>query len=215
MPADSNSDKCGGNQCNVGKKPFAVAGGKLIVDGMPNGDYDTPTWVHLYDVEESAGGSGSTSVTPIEEYPGVIDDPMCSADGVLIDEDFSHHTQQDVSQYQIESSLGSLFEYTTDALKVSQRTDKSHGPVFDLIGDRACLKSGVRYQVNARIKLYRETTGPDVIEDSDCDANGDGCVDIKYEWKRSDGHISATYPYHEEHFYGWKYGEEVCNRSVS
>ena len=75
MPADSNAEACGGNACKVGKKPFAVAGGKLLVNGMPSGEYDTPTWLHIQDVQSDSGPSAT--IEPIEAYPGLVDPGGC------------------------------------------------------------------------------------------------------------------------------------------
>jgi len=207
LPADSNASKCGGAACSVGKKPFVVAGGKLLVDGMPSSDYDTPTWVHIEDVMSSQSDA-SSSVAPVEAYPGLIDLPGCPDDGIFVFEDFSNPSQPS-SAYTVESSLGSRFEYTENSLKVSERRDKSQGPVFDLMDVMKCIKPDVRYQVNARVKTYRDDTGPDVVEDSDCSSDGSGCLDLRFQWKRSNGHEGAEYPYHEEISYNWQYGDEI------
>jgi len=207
LPADSNASKCKGNPCSIGKKPFVVAGGKLLVDGMPSSDYETPTWVHIHDAMTSLSGSGSL-IPPVEVYPGLVDSSECSSDGKFIDENFSNPSKP-TSSYDIETSLGSTFIYTENALKVSGRRDVSQGPIFDLIHVMKCVKPGVRYQVNARLKTYREDTGPDAVENSDCTTDGSGCLDIRFNWKRENGHVGTKYVYHEETSYNWQYGDEV------
>ena len=208
MPADNNSNVCGGNPCGAGKKPFAIAGGKLLVNGMPSDDYNTPTWLHIQDVKAQSG-TGS-SVDPVEVYPGLVDLPECSVDGNFITEDFSNPSQP-TTAYDVESTLGSVFEYTDDALKVSGRRDKAQGPVFDLVGIMQCVKPGVRYQVNARVKTYREEVGPDVLEDSDCDERGVGCLDIVYKWRPSGSWERGKHAYHEEQIHNWQNGDEVSD----
>ena len=57
-PADTNADRCGGDGCDVGTKPFIVAGGKLNIDAMPE---SCPTWTHLKSYTAS-------SVTLLDEH---------------------------------------------------------------------------------------------------------------------------------------------------
>jgi len=208
MPADSNHHKCGGNPCSVGKKPFAIAGGKLTVNGMPGSDYDTPTWVHIQDVKV-AENANAGSIAPVEAYPGLKDTEGCPSDGIFVSEDFSDGSERSATTYDVESSLGSHFTITEDALKVSNRKTHSQGPVFDMMGVMECIKPNVRYQVNARVKTYRESDGPDVEKESDCATDGSGCLDIRYNWHPKDKWNHREYVYHEEKSYGWQYGEEV------
>lgn len=209
LPADSNASKCGGNPCSVGKKPFVVAGGKLLVDGMPSSDYDTPTWVHIQDVKADLSGSGSP-VVPVEAYPGLKVSEICPTDGIFIAEDFSSPSLPS-TDYDVESSLGSQMEYTVNSLKSSGRKHVSQGPVFDLIAVMSCIMPDVRYQINARVKTYREETGPNVVEDSDCMTDGSGCLDIRFQYERADTSVTYKTPYHEETNYDWQYGEEVSD----
>ena len=209
LPADSNVSKCKGKPCSIGKKPFVVAGGKLLVDGMPSSDYNTPTWVHIQDVMANQSSSGS-SVVPVEVYPGLVDSPECSGDDKFIDEDFSNPDPSKLStDYNVESSLGSHFEYTESSLKVSDRRDVSQGPVFDLMDVMDCIKPGARYQINARVKTYKEDVGPDELQDSDCSDDGTGCLDVRFQWKRQDGRVLTKNAYNEEKIHNWQYGDEV------
>lgn len=210
MPADTNHMKCGMGECKVGKKPFAVGGGMLMIDGMPAGDYDTPTWLHIQDAKSEAG-SGEV-VQPIETYPGLVELEECPSDGNLIIEDFSNPSKANASYYQIESSIGSHFDYTEDALKVSGRNHKDQGPIFDLGSVLHCIKPNARYILSARVKTYRDEVGPDVIEPSDC-KDGVSCLDVNYYYHPSEGKVwtHSKNIYHEEHTHGWQNGEEVCN----
>ena len=47
IPADNNGGACGGVPCEVGKKPFVVAGGKLVIEALPA---SFRSWVNIYDV---------------------------------------------------------------------------------------------------------------------------------------------------------------------
>lgn len=205
MPADSNAEACGGNACKVGKKPFAVAGGKLLVNGMPSGEYDTPTWLHIQDAL-SDSGSGAT-IEPIEAYPGLVDLASCP-DGNFIIEDFSNPSKP-TTDYHVESTLGTMFTYTDTALKVSGRNDKNQGPVIDVLDTMDCIKPGVRYQVNARVKLYNETKGPDVVEPSHCESKGYGCLDILYKWRPQGSWDHANHVYGMKKEFNWQYGETI------
>jgi len=109
----------------------------------------------------------------------------------------------------VESSLGSRFEYTGSALKVSERKEKSQGPIFDLVDVMHCVKPGVRYELIARVKTYKDEVGPDTIEDSDCQKDGKGCLDLKFNYKPNGSWQRSAYPYHEEMIHGWKNGEEI------
>ncbi len=207
VPADSNGSKCGG-LCSAGKKPVGVYGGRLLVDGMPSSDYETPTWLHIQDVKAEAGSG--TVVEPIEPYPGLVDLPECPLNGDFIIENFSTPSQADPSFYDVKGALGTTFEYTGSSLKVSGRQDKDQGPIFDMVDVMHCIKPGVRYQLSARVKTYRDEVGPDTIEDSDCQQNGAGCLDLKFNWRPNGSWQHSAYPYHEEWIHGWKNGEEVC-----
>eukprot|EP00957_Ditylum_brightwellii_P003861 293163-Ditylum_brightwellii.AAC.1 len=50
-PEGENSSACSGCACNVGPKAFAVAGGQLDINGMPD---SCPTWSHILSVGHAA-----------------------------------------------------------------------------------------------------------------------------------------------------------------
>ena len=79
FPADTNADRCGASGCDVGTKPFLVAGGKLNIDAMPE---TCPTWTHLKSYTAS-------SVTLLDEHKVAkytAPPAGCTAD--LIDNEF-------------------------------------------------------------------------------------------------------------------------------
>lgn len=65
-PIGENSGYCGGRTCMAGKKAITVAGGRVDIQGLPDG---TKTWVKLYDVigrDQSVNGI----VVPAEGVTG-------------------------------------------------------------------------------------------------------------------------------------------------
>ena len=211
VPANTNSMKCGmssggmGAKCTTGKKPFIVAGGKLIINGLPS--LDTPTWVHLYDIDSSY--TGPETLPTFEAYPGPETLDECPQNGVLIYEDFKDPGRFN-THYTVEGTLGSHYEFTNhSSMRVFNRTSPRHAPIFDLKDIRHCLKPNQRYTVTARVKLTKAGSEAGPIETSDCVASNTGCLDIKYEWMRSDERVPYSWVYNEEPVYGFKYGEEA------
>jgi hypothetical protein len=210
VPANTNMMKCGmsGAKCTTGKKPFIVAGGKLIINGLPS--LDTPTWVHLYDIGSSY--TGPETLPSFEAYPGPENLDECSQDGVFIYEDFTEPNRFN-THYTVAGTLGSHYEFTDHgSLRVFNRDSTRHAPIFDLKDIRHCLKPNQRYTVTARVKLTKEGSGAEVIETSDCVASNTGCLDIRYEWMRAgETGVPSSWVYNEEPGYGFKYGEEASS----
>ena len=78
-PADTNAGLCGEAGCDVGTKPFLVAGGRLNIDAMPP---TCPTWTHL----KSYTASGVTLLDEHKLARYTTPPAGCTAD--LIDNEF-------------------------------------------------------------------------------------------------------------------------------
>jgi hypothetical protein len=72
-----NSAICHGSHCNVGRRPIAVAGGRLDIKGLPD---DCATWKHLESVSTSS--SSNSGSAPVFQAPKA----ECSLE--IMDEDF-------------------------------------------------------------------------------------------------------------------------------
>jgi hypothetical protein len=148
-PAGNNVEACNG-QCSVGKKPIVVAGGKLVINGLPSAD-DFPSWVPLHDIATAS----SAQSLPADEYdsyqaPPVIDG--CDSEGKYIFQDFSTPAFSNFMP-----SLGSNVTYTDDScLLMDNRKSSRHFLYVDLKGIRHCLQESRTYLLTARVKLMRQ-----------------------------------------------------------
>eukprot|EP00957_Ditylum_brightwellii_P164252 12504824-Ditylum_brightwellii.AAC.1 len=80
-PYGANAEKCGG-PCNIGKKSFIVAGGKLSITAIP---FSCATWSKIVDL---------TASDRVMLQPGDFDEPIHAPDGcsdpLLYDETFEN-----------------------------------------------------------------------------------------------------------------------------
>ena len=75
----NNANMCPPTGCNVGNRPFVVAGGQLNINGLQS---QCPTWVNLKNVVRGGPPDSSNIPTYIQPAPGCSD--------VLIDTDFEN-----------------------------------------------------------------------------------------------------------------------------
>jgi hypothetical protein len=146
-PTDNNAEACDG-ECSVGKKPIVVAGGKLVINGLPG---DFPSWVPLYDI---ATASTAQSLPPDEydsyQAPPTIDG--CDSEGKYIFQDFSTPPASNFIP-----TLGSNVTYTDDScLLMDNRKSSRHILYVDLKDVRHCLQESRTYLLTARVKLTRQ-----------------------------------------------------------
>jgi hypothetical protein len=179
---DSNTI-CGGpfGRCDMGQKPFVVAGGRIDIRGLPS--TSMPTFVSLIDVGDSSSGSfvgttndfssSSSSWFDDEEkaqetttngnnnddpYLNFVPPPIgCREDGILISHDFLTSTEEEnviVKELYFRPSYGSVYEWThRNTMKFVNRTHTQHCPVVDLQRIRHCLQADTLYILTVRLRL--------------------------------------------------------------
>ena len=181
-PGEGSEDVCGGKygSCDVGQKPFVIAGGEVDFRGLPSPSM--PSWVPLYDIDDSLDGWS----VPREEYSTFLPPKHgCPKDGILIHHDFSDPFPQPA----FTGSFGSIFEFTSNSLKVTNRTHTQHCPVVDLKYVRHCINANQTLLLTARVLL----TQAGKVDKTDC-ARGlgeDKCMSI-YEGRMNSRGIGRT-----------------------
>lgn len=178
-----NEDVCGGSygQCDMGKKAFLVAGGQLDFQALPSPSM--PTWVPLYDVDDSLTGLSISSIDShnVKDYKAP---PMgCPDDGILLHHDFSTPLREVYS-----GSFGSFAEWTPKgSLKLSNRTHSQHCFVVDLKHVRDCLREDQTYLMTARILLSDQGR----VDSTECARSGENCMSI-YQARLSETAMGRT-----------------------
>ena len=175
-PNSENAASCGGSSCNIGKKPFVVAGGKLDISAFKDG---CPTWVNLIDAIPD-----SSSTTP-STFPQMPVPPSGSCSREIIAENF----ESGVGKFK--SSLGSVGSIKSgsshdgsDFYSVSRRTRTWQGPFAALQQfDRDCILPDQTYLVKAKYRLTPESNHTY----SNCHANGTHCLSLGLHTMAGDG----------------------------
>lgn len=201
-PADSNADLCQGIPCQVGKKPIVVAGGRLVIRGLPQ---ETPTWVPLHDLLVEP----QRRLRPGDQYGDATPPEGCpvSNDGVYLQEDFKSCY---ASNFGV--SRGSSVTFVNDSLMNYNRRIPRQGFEVDLTNLASCLEEGRKYLITARVRLtkYNEEAG----QPTECTKSGTGCLRIVSQWiDQSNQRHSRTMEmanqilYSEVSNYDTRYGE--------
>ncbi|KAG7364690.1 hypothetical protein IV203_037892 [Nitzschia inconspicua] len=199
-PGEGPEDICGGKygSCGIGRKPFVVAGGIIDFRGLPSPSM--PTWVPLYDVDNSMDGWP----VPSSEYAHHHPPPHgCRDDGILISHDLSAGSHPAFT-----GSFGSFWEWTPIGLKVSHRTHTQHCPVIDLKQVRHCIQPGATLLLTAKLILRQNGR----VDQTDC-AKGVGennCMSI-YQARMSANAVGRTSSlWKENRSFGSMLGEETA-----
>lgn len=175
-PTGPNIDACHGNPCSIGKKAFAVAGGKVTLKGLPP---STPTWLKLNDLESTFGYDESLMV-PYQPAPTEL--PTCNVDGEYVKFDFRQSCDMGDS---FGGTPGSKFECRGSELVFYDRTSPLHGPVIDLKHVRACLEPERHYLLTLQVVINEKND--DAIEVlPKCQSDGRNCLTMYHEMMRSD-----------------------------
>jgi hypothetical protein len=193
---ENSEDICGGKHysCDMGRKPFIVAGGRLDIRGLPSSSM--PTWVPIYDVDQSP-----IPTTEYRTYQQPL--PGCPQDDILIHHDFSGSPILTFG-----GSYGSFFEWTTNGrLKVTNRTHAQHCPIIDLKHVRHCLQADKTYLLTAKVLLTKD----DIVDQSDCARGGDDSACMKiYQARMSEKGLGRTTSiWKERRSFGSMLGEET------
>jgi len=134
-------EKCDGEGCNLSKKPFVVAGGKVDFRGL---DDDCRTWSRLKSVDDAGAPP-----LPVEDAPEAPEPPGgCS--GVLVDESFDDAPSEDFDG--IDAAIAAVEDgYYT----VSGRPSGYTGPRVHLPID--CITPNASYVLRFKFR-YRHVT---------------------------------------------------------
>jgi hypothetical protein len=140
-----------------------------------------PTWVPLYDVDNSH----DRWAVPTSEYSQYTPPPSGgSDDGILISHDFSEGPHPAFS-----GSFGTFVEWTSTSLQIANRTHTQHCRVVDLKYVRHCLKPDSTLLLTARVFLTKDGK----VDQTDC-AKGAGentCMSI-YQARMSSKAVGRT-----------------------
>ena len=186
---ENNTDACGGNRhaCNLGKKPFVVAGGKVNIRGLPN--ENMPTWVPLYDVDESE------SEWPVHKVQYKRYQPLpggCPEDGILIDHGVITTQTDGTSQaiWEEHDDGTTKVKWTGNSLHVSNRRHTETAASISLKDIRDCLSPSQTYLVSARVTLT-EANSSGLTK---CAKLGENCLTIarKHKIPHSSSHKAET-----------------------
>jgi len=142
---DQVFDKCAGDGCNVSKKAFVVAGGRVDIRGMRE---DCHTWTRV----QATVNAGPAAILPIEE--GSIPRDGCS--GVLVAEDFEDEAPE--LSWDGREAGSALIE--DGYYSVSSRTSSTQGPRVYLPVD--CITPNQPYIVKFRYR-YRDSVSTEVV----------------------------------------------------
>ena len=172
VPQDENRLACSANgnsatPCFIGFKPIVVAGGQVLVRGLPS---TCATWVHLEDIV-----SESISSPRLPQATVLADDPACSMlSSSLMTENFA----SDENAYLWTGGLGARFQVTDEGtFKVTERKSATeHGPTWDMVWIRKFLVPGQTYLFSARIKL--NTEGAARGDWTNCAYRGENCLSL-------------------------------------
>jgi len=139
-------DKCGEDTggCNLSKKPFVVAGGRVDISGMSE---HCDTWTRV----QSTGDAGAASITPLEA-PSAIDG--CSR--VLVSETFDN-SNDGVDSLSLRWDGDGAGSATVEDgyFSVSSRTSSTQGPRVYL--PFACISPNEEYVIKFRYR-YRHSS---------------------------------------------------------
>jgi len=144
---DVNKNVCGANRaaCNIGVRPFVVAGGAVTIRGFPD---DCSPWTQLLDVVRTDPVKDPDDFPSYEEFPGTC--PTSGTDFIVADFDDG----------QVGGWTGGGADAAIDnlALKVTNRVDASQGPTLDFtsLEPELCLIPEKKYLFSVRIKLDKE-----------------------------------------------------------
>lgn len=174
FPNAQNSASCREDSCDVGKKPFVVAGGQLHINALPD---TCPTWVPLLDVVKN---DAAVTATDYPKPPTPATD--CTSD--IINHDF-------VNGYgPFKAGLGSEERvlqttdngHTSPSFRVENRKKDWQGPFVDFVtsGLRDCVVANQTYLIHAKAKVTVEDPDAKQAETnstySNCHRDGSDCL---------------------------------------
>mmetsp|Transcript_16092 Transcript_16092/g.46366 ORF Transcript_16092/g.46366 Transcript_16092/m.46366 type:complete len:1757 (-) Transcript_16092:207-5477(-) len=170
FPNAENAASCRGTSCEVGKKPFVVAGGQLHVNALPD---TCPTWVPLLDVvtDDTPATAGNYPTAPAPENG-------CTND--IIDQNFETGYEPFMVSLGSDGALNPGGSHDgTSSFKVENRQKSWQGPFVDLaaLGLKDCIVPGQTYLVQAMAKVSIEA-GSNNSTYSRCHRLGTECLGL-------------------------------------
>lgn len=144
MTENPNKNVCPNGSCNLGPKPFFVAGGKLNIDAFPDNNCKTHT--PIKNVLRSVPVKDSSDFPKYEEFPNT-----CPKSGTTL----LRYTFDDGNVGNWTGGWGAYVEVSDGALKVTNRKRKENGPLLDItkLKPQLCLKPDRDYLFSVRLKI--------------------------------------------------------------
>lgn len=193
IPEDENEFVCSPSgaskptACAVGFKPLVVAGGQVVIRGLPN---TCTTWTKLKDVDN--GGLPSQKDILIDfDQRGY--NPLCSNWNYMSD-DFS----SDTNSFDWTGGYGAFFQITDEGtfLVSGRKSNKEHAPTWDMLWVRNCLVPGQKYLFSARVKLTKSGTSAGDL--TSCAVSGNNCLWLFSTIKTPTGQLGRKKGYWEK-----------------
>ena len=179
-PNAENVGSCPDGTCNVGPKPFVVAGGKVDIDGLPDG---CPTWTHIKEMK-----SGELPI-PLD-FPQRPTLPIPSEGAcldVLLSENFETGKNKWYGNIGAEESIQTHVD-GSQYLHIHRRTHDFQGPMIDLpVLLKECLLSDTTYLFTAKLRI---SPGKEYDGDfSDCHSKQVNCPKLQFSHMDSLGAV--------------------------
>eukprot|EP00957_Ditylum_brightwellii_P198215 15103762-Ditylum_brightwellii.AAC.1 len=173
-PYGANAEICSG-PCNIGKKSFLVAGGKLSITAIPP---SCATWSKIVDL---------TASDRVILQPGDFDEPIRAPDGcsdsLLYGETFENSFGNGILWT---GGLGTSIhheEITNTGLVVTNRKITDQGPFADITTLKSCILADVDYVFNARVKL--SSRNPEQLgQPTTCKLSGNHCLELNISYQK-------------------------------
>jgi len=145
-PHAHNKMACDSAGCNVGKRPFVVAGGQVDIRGYHQ---SCPSWTNLMDVVK--GNMVELDPSQYEQAP----QPEVGCSSTVVSQDFEDGIQDAVNAW--DGNGAPVHGITVDHYyQVSNRTSGGQGPRV-LLANPECLTPGAQYLFSVKIKLSGPT----------------------------------------------------------
>ena len=177
--------------CDMGERPFVVAGGKVVIQGLPSADM--PTWVPVLDIDNSKTG-WHVEKSEFEAY--MEPHPSCPSDGILIHHRFHERPPEYVS--------GFSAEWTGRSLLISKQTDSVHAFIVNTKSVQDCLLPKVTYILTVQVRM------PNGKGLTSCAAIGRNCISLFSKYKsKANGKEIVERIWTENESHQFEYGKDL------
>lgn len=139
-----NQAVCDAGSCNLGPKPFVVAGGTLDINGLPD---TCPTWTTVKSIT-TTGKPVPTTYLKQPELPTRSDNGTCSE--FILQETFANGLATWYGNLGAVEGIVKSNDTNGDYLQISSRRKDFQGPIYDVDkGLRECLVSLGRFTIRS------------------------------------------------------------------